>query len=187
MVRRNVQKNIWPGNCFPAPEMLESTAGFLYPLEKWRQMWGEVQDPAIINLPGLLMRHGRVQVAGYWSRQPVQNVWVTLQSPHCHKQVCSSGISWKNSSRITFRAGTRGSAALTDESCEGILWLVKYHVILISPAILYPFSWYLVFIIFTVELSFTFLLSPCFPVRWINPCSGEKTPAELCRIFPVVA
>lgn len=105
--------------------------------------------------------------------------------PHSYKQVCSSGISWRNSSRSA-SGMVHDSTALADESCENILWLVKYHAILISPAILYPFSWYLVFIIFTMEVSFTFLLCLCCPVRLINPCSDENTP-ELYRIFPVAA
>lgn len=37
-----------------------------------------------------------------------------------------------------------------------------------------------------MEVSFTFLLSLCCPVRLINPCSDENTP-ELYRIFPVAA
>lgn len=144
-------------------------------------MWGEVQNPLIMILPGILMCHCHVQVAGYWSRPPVQNVWMTLQTlipiNRFVLQESLGGIPAGSPSGLV-----HDSTVLADESCENILWLVKYHAILISPAILYKFSWYLVFIIFTMELSFTFLLSPCCPVRLINPCSGENTP-ELYRIF----
>lgn len=132
--------------------MLESPAGFLFHLERWRQRWGQVQN------------HSWWIFLGSWCAMATSG-WLAIDLDRMSEWLCSpsllwAGLFWRNVVEEFQQGSPSGlahdSTALTDESCENLLWLVKYHVILISPGILYPFSWYLVFIIFPVELSFIF-------------------------------